>query len=286
MSRAAILRLILLVFSAVTFVVIGDTAGKLMTSGGVDPALVAWSRFVIALLVILPFSGLRMPEIAALRDWRVVFRGAMIACGIACILTSLRTEPIANVFGAFFVGPIVSYALAIWFLGETPSGKQSALLALGFVGVMLVVRPGFGATIGMAYAFSAGVFYGVYLMMTRQVAGDYRPRLLLVSQLFVGTVLLMPFGLTAELPTMTPGLILLVLVSALGSALGNYLLVIANRAAEASLIAPLVYTQLVSATVIGVLVFREWPDAVACVGLGLILFSGLGALTIRQGRRR
>ncbi|MGR3323365.1 MAG: DMT family transporter [Pseudooceanicola sp.] len=278
MPAADLLRLALLVFCAVSLVVVGDTAGKLLTSGGVPPILVAWSRFAIAALVLLPFSGLSRREMPDLLDRRVLVRAAFIAGGISCILTALRTEPIADVFGAFFIGPVVSYVIAILFLGERPSALRSLLLAIGFAGVMLVVKPGFGASPGILFALAAGTFYGAFLAMTRVVAGTFRPRFLLVSQLMIGTVILTPLAASAEVPAVEGRLILLVLLSALGSACGNYLLVIANRKAEASLIAPLVYSQLVSATVLGVLVFGDWPDAWSLLGLCLIALSGLGSL--------
>lgn len=277
-----LLRLALLVFVAATCVVIGDTAGKLLTGSGVDPIHVAWSRFAIAAAILLPFSGLRRAEMPDLTDWRVLARAVFIAAGICLILTALRTEPIANVFGAFFVGPIVSYGLAVLFLGETPSRARGLLLALGFAGVMLVVKPGFGATLGMVFALGAGVCYGTYLAMTRTVAGTYRPRFLLISQLLIGTVILTPLGLSVQMPRLDGYLAALILISALGSALGNYLLVLANKVAEASLIAPLVYTQLISATVLGALVFGDWPDALSLLGLSLILLSGFGSLVAHQ----
>ncbi len=282
MNSTNLLRLAGVVFVAVSFVVIGDTAGKLLTARGVDPFFIAWTRFALAAAVLLPFSGIALREIPNLRDWRVLVRGAFITGGICCILTALRTEPIANVFGAFFVGPIVSYVLAILFLGETPSRSRSMLLALGFLGVLLVVKPGLGATFGMAFALAAGGFYGAYLAMTRTVAGLYRPRFLLMSQLIIGSVLLTPFGLSVNFPDLGLPVLALIGVSALGSALGNFLLVIASKSAEASLIAPLVYSQLFSATLAGFLVFGDWPDTYALLGLFLIAFSGFGSLFIHQ----
>ncbi|MCV6595434.1 MAG: DMT family transporter [Silicimonas sp.] len=282
MTTGAMIRLALLVFTAVTCVVLGDTAGKILTGGGVDPVIVAWSRFVLAAAVLLPFSGLTRGELGQFRDWRVLLRGALIACGIFCILTALRSEPIANVFGAFFIGPVVSYGLAILFLGERPSASRGVLLALGFVGVMLVVKPGFGISPGMIFALGAGSCYGAYLTMTRAVAGAYRPRFLLISQLLVGSVLLTPPGLSAEIPAFDAAVVALILLSAVGSALGNFLLVVANRTAEASLISPLVYSQLISATVLGILVFGDWPDALTLAGLGLIACSGVGSLILYQ----
>jgi len=286
MNSVSLLRLAGVVFAAVTFVVIGDTAGKLLTARGVDPFFIAWTRFALAAIVLLPFSGLALSEIPNLRDWRVLVRGAFITGGICCILTALRTEPIANVFGAFFVGPIVSYVLAILFLGETPSRSRSVLLALGFIGVLLVVKPGFGASTGMAFALAAGTCYGAYLAMTRTVAGFYRPRFLLISQLIVGSILLTPFGLTVSFPDFSLPILALIAISALGSAIGNFLLVVASKSAEASLIAPLVYSQLFSATVAGLLVFGDLPDSYALLGLIMIAFSGFGSLLIHQKQTR
>ncbi|MCC1494091.1 DMT family transporter [Cognatishimia sp. F0-27] len=277
-------RLGALVFTAVTCVVVGDTAGKLLTQAGIEPVLVAWARFAIAAVVLLPLSGLRRSELHQLADWRVVLRAVLIAGGICAILTALRTEPIANVFGAFFIGPVVSYVLAVLFLGERPSGARTALLGLGFVGVMLVVQPGFGGGTGMVFALLAGLFYGAYLATTRAVAGAFRPRFLLISQLLIGAVVLAPLGLSSGSPPLTNAVWPLFLLSALGSAAGNYLLVIANKRAEASLVAPLIYTQLISATGLGVLVFGDWPDPVALTGLALIALSGFGSLVVRQNR--
>ncbi len=285
MSVPDLLRLGGIVFVAVTFVVLGDTAGKVLTASGVSPIFVAASRFLVGVILLLPISGLRWAEFGQLRDWRLVLRGGVIAAGIACILTALRTEPIANVFGAFFIGPLVSYVLAVLFLGERGSLGRTILLGIGFVGVLLVVKPGFGATTGIAFALLAGVFYGIYLAMTRLVAGSYRPRFLLMSQLLIGSVLLSPALVTVEWPALRIDLWLLVLASAAGSAVGNYLLVLASRRGEASLIAPLVYTQLISATVVGVAIFGDWPDALALVGLGLILVSGLAALALTRAGR-
>lgn len=277
-----LLRLIATVFIAVTCVVIGDTAGKLLTGGGVEPFIVAWSRFFLAALMLLPFSGLTRRELPALLNWRVLLRAVCIVCGICCILTALKTEPIANVFGAFFVGPVVSYTLAILFLGERPSTQRSLLLAIGFAGVMLVVKPGFGSSAGMVFALAAGTFYGAYLVMTRALAGSLRPRFMLISQLLIGAVVLTPFGLNSDYPMPDMPMLALLLISAAGSAVGNYLLVMASRQAEASLIAPLVYSQLISATGLGIVVFGDWPDLVSLAGLLLIAASGLGSLLVQQ----
>ena len=280
MVHSDLLRVAAIVFVAVTLVVLGDTAGKLLTSGGVNPLIVAWSRFALAAIVMLPFSALTKAERRELWDWRVLLRAVFIVCGICSILTALKTEPIADVIGAFFIGPIVSYLLAIVFLGERPSLARSALLTLGFCGVMLVVKPGFGVSFGIGMALVAGCCYGSYLVMTKLVAGEFRPRALLMSQLMIGAIILTPIGLSVQMPELSLNITLLLIGSACGSAVGNYMLVVASRMAEASLIAPLVYSQLISATVVGVWVFGDWPDVYSMLGLVLIAMSGFGSLLL------
>lgn len=279
-----IARVAALVFVAVTLVVLGDTAGKaLLQMQEAHPFTIAWSRFAIAAVLVVALVRLSRDDWHVMADPRALLRALFIAGGIASIMTALRTEPIAMVYGAFFIGPIVSYILAIVLLGERPSRLRSVLLGLGFVGVLLVVKPGFGAKPGIFFAVFAGLCYGAYLASTRWVAGQHRSVALLSSQLIVGAVVLLPLGLSAPVPVWSGAVVWLLLASAVASAAGNYLLVIANEQAEASLIAPLVYSQLIAATAVGVLVFGDWPDTVSLIGITLIAFSGF--LTVLEARK-
>lgn len=281
MTISDITRLGGIVFIAVTLIVIGDTFGKLLGQNGVPAPIIAFSRFFIGALVILPISGVRLSELRGMLDWRIFLRGALITCGILSILTALKTEPIANVFGAFFIGPIVAYIGAIVLLGERPTLYRGILLAVGFIGVLLVVQPGKDMGVGMIFALMAGTFYGGFIVVTRMTVNLTRPRLLLLSQLAIGSTLLSPLAIAAPMPDIDGTLAFWVIGSALGSAAGNYLLVIASRQAEASLIAPLIYLQLLSATVISLVVFNDVPDALTLIGLVVILMSGVGTLWVK-----
>jgi len=272
-----------MVVPAMFCIVAGDTAGKALTHAGAHPFFVAWARFAMAAIVLLPLSGLSRAELPQLADWRILLRGALVVGGIASILTALSSEPIADVFGAFFIGPIISYTLAALLLKERVTPARSLLLALGFIGVLLVVKPGFGAGMGMGFALLAGVFYGSFLTATRWLAGGFRPRFLLISQLLVGSVLLAPLAFAMGAPAMTPWIWMLLAFSAAGSAMGNFLLAMANRTAPASVIAPLVYTQLIAATILGYVAFGDWPDPLSLIGLAIILTSGL--LSLRLAHR-
>jgi drug/metabolite transporter (DMT)-like permease len=269
---------------ATTSIVGGDTAGKLLTGGGESPFFVAWSRFALGAALILPLSGMTLSEWPQLLNWRILMRAMLIVCGISCILTALRTEPIANVFGGFFIGPVVAYVLSVVILKERVSPARTVLLLIGFAGVLIVVRPGAGMGLGMFWAVAAGTCYGCYLVVTRWLAVAFRPRFLLTSQLLIGAIVLTPLGLPDWPASGDSTLWLLVLASAVLSAAGNYLITVVNRTVPASVSAPLVYFQLVAAAVFGVLVFGDWPDTLSLIGLVVILSSGLGGfvLALRQ----
>lgn len=178
----------------------------------------------------------------------------------------------------------MSYFLSAFLLGERITLPRTALLLISFAGVLLAVRPGFGMTTGMAFAVLAGCFHGGYLVATRWLAGAYRPRFLLFSQLVIGAVLLAPFAVGSLAPV-SPSAAILFAISALGSAAGNLLLVLANRTTPASVIAPLIYSQLLAAMIIGWLVFREWPDGQSLTGLAIIMSAGVSSVWVaRRGR--
>lgn len=276
------LRAALTLILGMSFIPLGDSAGKMLVDHyGVAPVFVAWSRFFLGALLILPFVTRAHVQLRYFVDWRLWFRGALITAGVVSILTALQTEPLPNVFGAFFSGPIVSYLLSALLLGERVSSARTALIAIGFFGVLLVVRPGFGMTPGLAYAVLAGMFYGAYLVASRAYADAAPPRTLLLTQLVAGAVLAAPLGVSA-FPPITMSVAGLIVVSAAASALGNLLLVLAYKQAPATRLAPFIYFQLVAASAYGWLFFGDVPDVLTLTGLILLIASGFGSLGLRR----
>ena len=268
-----------LMLVAMSLIPLGDTAGKLLTERGADPFFVAFARFAVGAAMIAAILGGRI-EWRLYRDARVWLRAGLIAAAIACILTALRTTPLAAAFGAFFVGPAVAFAASALLLRERVNAVQAVLVAVGFGGVLLVVRPGFGMTPGLGFALAAGVLYGLFLTASRWIADLAPPRQLMLSQTALGTLLLAPLGL-AETPAIDAEVAGLLLWSGVASATGNLLLVLAMRRADASLLSPLVYTQLVAATALGWAAFDEVPDRATVAGLAILLAAGLGGLLAR-----
>ena len=276
-------RALPLMLVAMCLIPLGDSAGRMLGAfHDVSPLFTAWSRFALGFLLLAPFA-LSMGALRLLADWRIWLRAGFLISGIASILTALVTEPIANVFGAFFVGPILGYFLSALLLREPITPLRTGLLLVGFCGVLLVVRPGFGMTPGLGFAVLAGCCYGAYLTASRWLAGVGRPRALLITQLLIGAVVLLPAGL-AHWPALSVEIAGWTTLSALGSALGNLLLIVALGLAPASRLAPFVYMQLVAATVLGLVLFGDVPDRQTLQGLALILGSGLATLLLRADR--
>lgn len=271
-------RAVLIMFVAMSLIPAGDSAGKILSGQlGVAPLFVAWSRFVLGAVLVLPFIPAGTMNL--LRDWRIWFRAAILACGISSIQTAVQTTDIATVFAAFFVGPMFSYVLATVFLKEPITWLRSLLILVGFGGVLLVVRPG-SAEPGVLWALAAGLFYGVFLTMSRALAHLGPPLSLTFTQLLIAGLLLAPFGIT-HLPAPTLPIAGLTLASALCSMLGNLLLLYAYRIAPATKLAPLVYFQLIAAVALGWAIFSDLPDIYTWAGLVLIITAGLTSTRLR-----
>lgn len=273
-----------LMLLAVSLIPLSDAFGKILLSDyGASQTFVAWSRFGLGTLMLLPFLKARHLDFRIFLKWQVWFRSLLQLCAILCIFTAFKTEPLANVFGAFFVGPIISYVLSIFLLKEETTWPRALLLALGFCGVLLVVRPGFGMSIGMVFGVLSGIFYGMFLTANRWLSDVALPRSLLLSQLVIATLILTPITLVQnDWPEFTAPVLWFTLFSGLASLLGNLLLIVSYKLAPATRLAPLVYFQLIAATTLSYVVFDVVPDALTIAGLTLLVTSGFATLALRR----
>lgn len=245
-------------------------------------SFMAWSRFALGAVLIAPFALRRGVTLPQLLRWQVLARGLAITLTVWCILQAVALAPIADVYGAFFIAPVLSFIFAVVFLRERPSALRVVLILCGFLGVMLVVKPTGGISLGMGLALLSGVFYGIYLTTNRWLAGRHKGLALLWAQFIVGAVVMAPFGIDPGAATFGFGLALCVLLSASTSAGANLMIVEAYRLAEATRLAPLVYVQLIGATLYGIVFFGTFPDFWSIVGLTLLVLSGFAALALRS----
>lgn len=262
------------------FIPIGDGIAKhIQNNTDYNPALLSWSRFLLGAMVAMPWvlltRQLPPPTVTHRTFWmKQCVRGLLIAATVTMIVTAVGLSPIADVFGAFFIGPGISVILAQWLLKAKASRFDWAAVLLGFIGVLMVVQPNSEIGPGIPWALAAGCCYGAFLVATRWAAGSGPPMAQLAAQFTVATICLTPLGLP-ELLTHGPLMPGWVLASAALSGLANLFSIIALSRVGNAVLAPVVYMQVVSATLVGLFVFNDTPNQLAAIGLILIIATGV-----------
>jgi drug/metabolite transporter (DMT)-like permease len=262
----------------------GDAVAKHLTAiTAYGAGFLAWSRFVVGLALVAPAAAAsgQLSGLGPMFLMRQAVRGALVASAITCVINAVRSAPLADVYGAFFVGPTAAIVLARLLLKETVRPREWVAVLLGFAGVLLIVRPTGTVSPGLLWALASGLSFGGFLVATRWAAGTAPPMAQLTGQLFFGFAFLAPLGLgdLARLGIEAPGWLVLM---ALLSAVANLLQLFAVRHARAVALAPVVYLQLVAATAFGWLLFGDTPDGWTFAGLAVILAAGLFRVPLRR----
>ncbi|MEM8662603.1 MAG: DMT family transporter [Pseudomonadota bacterium] len=264
-----------------------------------SPGQIALMRFGIQTLVLaIVFLVLGRPIFgAAVRKAlpKLALAGMFMAVATLTFFWSLQHLPLANAIVLIFVAPLFLTLYGKLFLGETVGPHRIGAVAVGFVGALIVIRPnflmfGFAAVLPLiaAAGFAAlmatvrSIRFAVDGFSTQLVSGGF-------AMMFLSAAILidMPFGV-APLGVMVPPVEVLPLIALLGALgiIGQAMLTFASRLAEASLIAPFQYLEIVAATFLGYVIFSEFPDRLTWVGAAIILSAGLYTLHRERVRRR
>ncbi len=279
----AIRGILLMLGTMFVFVVI-DAVAKYLTAS-LPVMQVVWARNVFALgfsLLMLRGRGATM-LMATRRPGLQLARSALQFTSTAIFFTALYYIPLADAIAIGFVSPLILTALSVPMLGEKVGPRRWAAVTAGFLGVLVIIRPGFGQThwamlLPVAMAFSSAT----YNLVTRMLAGEEHPMTTLWYTTLIGSVLtsaIVPFV------WVSPGLAgwaLMVLLGVVGG-LGHFLLIKAFSHAPASTLAPFNYSQMIWSIPIGYLVFNNLPDLFTLLGAVIIALSGI--YTIYRERR-
>ena len=280
------LRGVLLFLAALFLFAALDATAKYLNAYFAVPLLV-WARyvvhFVIMLVAMAPAMGREI--IVTRRPWLMSFRALMLVGVTLLGQLALKTLPLAETTALVFITPLLVALLAGPLLGEQVRRKTWLATFAGFVGVLLIARPG-GALVGpgVAYALAAALCYAIYQILTRKLAATEHPNRLLFYTALIGTLamsLTLPSYWDGQMPTLPQGLLIVSL--GLYGGIGHFMLIRALREAPASTLSPLLYVQLIWATLLGWWVFDQFPDMLAVVGMLIIGASGL-SLAIRTRR--
>ncbi|MDH3476126.1 MAG: DMT family transporter [Rhodospirillales bacterium] len=253
-------------------------------SGSISSGQVTWSRFFFQTLLLLPFvlraGGLRVGR----RLWVHAARGFLIALATLLFFTALGELPLADAISIFFVEPFILTLLSALLLGESIGWRRLFAVFVGFCGALVIIRPSY-AVFGMTalLPMGAAVSFALYVVLTRWLV---REGSAVTMQFYAGVfgcltmTAALWFGLETRLAILMPvwpgyrEWLLLAVLGVIATA-GHMLVVQAIRRVGASMVAPFQYLEIISATILGLVFFGDFPDATTWLGVAIIIGSGL-----------
>lgn len=268
----------ILFFCAAMLVFTGlDTAAKYAVLN--LPALeVTWARYVghtaIAILVLQPWRN--FADYRTRKPWLQGARALMLFVSTLLNFVALRTLRLDQTTTINFAAAFVMAALAWPLLGEYVGPRRWAAIGAGFIGVLIVIRPG-TAAFEPAMVLSVGSMfcYAGYMLLTRHLAATESVGSLLLISGLVPSVLMAPLALPSAVMPPTVLVAAALVATGLCGALGHWMLIRAYALTPAPVVAPFLYTQLVWMIVAGYFAFGQFPDGGTLIGAAIIIASAL-----------
>jgi drug/metabolite transporter (DMT)-like permease len=275
-GASATFRGIALYLAAIFLFACLDTLAKYLTRD-YNVMQIAWGRYAFHaafLLFLMPRHGVWRPLRSARPGFQVI-RAFLLMVVSLLFFISVSFLPVANVTAIGFVAPLILTALAHFVLHEKVRIRRWAAICAGFIGVLVIIRPGLGVMHWAAFiALAMAACNALYHLATRMLAGIDSAETTIFYTGLVGALgfsLLVPFFWEA---TDLVGWLGMIAIGLFGG-LGHYMLIQAYTLAPASLLAPFSYSAIIWVTILGYLIFGDFPDGWTSLGTSIIIASGI-----------
>jgi drug/metabolite transporter (DMT)-like permease len=250
---------------------------------------VVWMRFVMHLVLAVFFLRVwqGFARFATKRPLLQISRGLFLLGTTVFNFLALQYLQLAETASIMFAGPIVVAALAVPLLGEKVGPRRWAAILVGFIGVLIVTRPGLDG-LGWPALISVGamVSFALYSLATRVLAQTENEAGLVLFTALIPSLALAPWVIAIwQWPSDALTWALMLFTGFLGG-VGHWLLIKAHQGTGASTLAPFMYTQIVWMVLLGWLVFADIPTLWTILGAGIIIASGLYLLYREEVVRR
>lgn len=237
---------------------------------------VVWGRYFFHLLILCILLAPRLSTLMVTAHIKLqLVRSILLLLTTGTFFTGLVYIPLADASSIMLASPIIVTALSVPVLKEKVGPRRWASIAVGFIGALIIIRPGIGVMQPAAlFPLAAAILYGVYQISTRFLSHSEPVLTNLLYSALVGTIVMsiaVPFFW--QMPTQNEW-ILMISLGLLGG-MGHFSLIKALSISEASIVAPFTYTNLIWATLFGFLVFGDLPDQWTIIGAAIIVSSGL-----------
>jgi drug/metabolite transporter (DMT)-like permease len=267
---------ILLLLGALTLLPIMDGCAKLL-SETLSVYEITWARYFFHWVILLPilFARYSWQAFTPAKMTMQLARSSILLVGTILFFFGLSYMPVADTLALFFIAPLVTTLLSVLLLKEKVGPRRLGAVIVGFIGALIILRPGIGVFRWPAlFSLGSGLCYGFYAIATRKLAGTAPP---LVTAGFTALVGAVVMSLSAPLYWVTPSLFQLAIMVLIGliAAVGHYLVILSYERAQASLLAPFAYYEIVMAVVVGYVMFGDLPDPWTWVGIAVLAASGI-----------
>ena len=242
------------------------------------PLEIVWARYFFSFVVVLFLFPRRIPRLFSSNHPKLQLVRGLTAVGATVLATyALRHISIAEVVAITFIAPMLTIALVSFVLGEQAGAHVWAAVLVGFVGVLIIVRPGVGGMVHWAAMLPLvmALFFAVGQLIIRSISYLEHPATSLAYQIIVGLVSMtvaLPFVWVMPETVFDVGIF--VLSGALGAG-GHYCMIRAFERTAARVVAPFTYVELIWAMVVGFAVFGDIPDPLMVLGAAIVAGSGL-----------
>ena len=238
---------------------------------------IAWARyfFAVAFVFSIMFFFFRKNLVWTDKPKLQLIRGLILLTANVCFFYSISIISLAKALTLAFIAPLIVTAFSPIFLGEKVGFRRWSAVIIGFIGSMVVIRPGFvEINLASLAALGTGVMYGFYLIITRKLSSSDNPLLTLLLTGVVGAIIIsfvMPFV------WIKPTLNQWSMMAAIGifACVGHLFIILSLKYADASKLAPFSYFEIVTNIIIGYYFFSDFPDKWTFLGLFIIILSGI-----------
>ena len=238
---------------------------------------ITWARYFFTVVFTLPIMIFFFKKQLVWSDKPKlqILRGLILLSANICFFYAISIISLAKALTLAFVAPLIVTAFSPVMLGEKVGFRRWTAVVVGFVGSLVVIRPGFvELNFASLAALGTGILYGFYLIITRKLSTSDNPLLTLLMTGMVGAILV-----SAIIPFywVKPSLNQWSLMAGIGvfACIGHLFLILSLKYADASKLAPLGYTEIIPNVLIGYYFFSELPDNWTYLGLFIIILSGL-----------
>jgi len=277
------MKAIIINLSAWMIVPIMDALAKYL-SWSLPVLQITWGRYFFTVLITFSFMiifcrhHIKWSENPKLQ----LLRGLILLSANLLFFYSISVISLAKALTLAFIHPLIVTVLSPMILDEKVGLKRWIAVLLGFIGALIVIRPGFlELNLASLAALGCGVCYGFYLIITRKLSDTDNPLLTLLFTGVVGTIIMSVFMPAVWIPPTINQWYMLASIGFVAS-IAHAFIIISYRLAEASKLAPLGYSEIITNIIIGYFIFYDFPDFFTFIGLFIIMISGIYVLKREQ----